>query len=77
MYQQKCKVYQQEHYCQFWQNLVDHASNGKRYKFFTLKIEIGKKCINSSLKGTNKNTIAKVDKIWLHMFRMGRDTNFG
>ena len=30
-----------------------------------------------SAKGTNKNIIAKFDKIWLNIFRMGRDISFG
>ena len=38
-----------------------------------MKIEIGNNCMSRSLKGTNKNIIAKFDKIWLNMFRTGRD----
>ena len=64
--------------------MVEHVPNGKRYKiwvkktlFFTLKIKIGKKFISRSAKGPNKNIIAKIDNIWLNMFRMGRGTILG
>ena len=50
---------------------------GQKTLFFTLKIKIGKKFISTSAKGTNENIIAKYDKIWLNMFRTGRDTRFG
>ena len=50
---------------------------GQKTLFFTLKIEIGKKCINRSVKGVHKNIIVNFDEIWLNMLRTERDISFG
>ena len=44
---------------------------------FNLKIEIRKKCINSSVKGTHKNIIVNFYEIWFNMLRTERDINIG
>ena len=63
-----------------WLNMFQtgrDTSFGWKTQFFTLKIEIRKKCISWSVKGANKNIIANFEEIWLNIFRTGRDTRFG
>ena len=65
MYHQKCKEYQQDHYCKFWTNLVEDVPSNKML-FFTLQFWNRKKCINRSVKGTHKNISVNFDEIWFN-----------